>query len=264
MGLERIAVIDTENASAAKYAHEFEFDVAILQTYSPLLFVQTIKEAEAANYQAIIIDSLSAAWEGKEGAMEMVDKETARSQSKNSYFAWGKVTPIHRQMIEAIVSSTAHIFATMRSKTEYALDTDEKTKKVRPRKIGLAPIQRAGTEYEFDVVGDMDIDHNLIISKTRCSALDGQVIPLPGAQIAATLNEWLAGAPAPEEIEPEDEGLGLSESTKAAMSGEDAPAEAPAQNGRGRMNPLVCQVLPRGHQACAAGRWPDSGQAGDI
>ena len=31
-------------------------------------------------------------------------------------------------------------------------------------------------EYEFDVVGDMDLDHNLLISKSRCSALADAVI----------------------------------------------------------------------------------------
>ena len=51
----------------------------------------------------------------------------------------------------------------------------------------MAPIQRDGMEYEFDVVGDMDLDHNLLISKSRCSALADAVISKPGAKVAETL-----------------------------------------------------------------------------
>jgi hypothetical protein len=63
--------------------------------------------------------------------------------------------------------------------------------KSRPRKIGMRPIQRDGTEYEFDVVGDMDQDNTLVISKTRCPDLAGQVLRRPDIALAATLWAWL-------------------------------------------------------------------------
>jgi hypothetical protein len=46
-------------------------------------------------------------------------------------------------------------------------------------------------EYEADVVADMDIDNNMIISKTRCAALSGQVFAKPGEEIATVLRDWL-------------------------------------------------------------------------
>ena len=249
MKCKAIAVIDTENASAAKYRHDFNFDVGVLEAFSPLAYVAEIEEAEKAGYDIIIIDSLSHAWDGEGGALEMADK--AAKRYKTSFQAWGDVTPLHRQLIKAITGCKAHVIATMRSKTEYAVE-QQPGKKIQVRKLGLAPIQRQGTEYEFDIVGEMDQDNTIVITKSRCSPLHGQVISKPGVEIAEALTTWLASAgpvapvPAPIEPdgapEPEDEGLGLSESTKAAMTGEDAPAEAPAQNGRGRMNPLVCQV----------------------
>jgi hypothetical protein len=83
----------------------------------------------------------------------------------------------------------------MRAKTEYVLQEDAKGRKV-PVKIGMAPVQRDGVEYEFDVVVDLDHEHNAIVGKTRCAALDGAVINKPGAAFAATLREWLTdGAP---------------------------------------------------------------------
>ena len=37
----------------------------------------------------------------------------------NSYAAWRQVTPQHNKLIDAMLSSSAHIIATMRSKTDW-------------------------------------------------------------------------------------------------------------------------------------------------
>lgn len=198
---QRIAVIDTERGSASKYAGLFEFDTLELDTFAPMTYVEAIKAAEAAGYDVLIIDSLSHAWMGKEGALEQVDKAAKRSQSNNSYTAWRDVTPMHNALIDAMLQSRCHVIATMRSKTEYVLEENERGKKV-PRKVGMAPVQRDGMEYEFDVVADMDQDNNLIVSKTRCPALTGQVYNKPGKNVADLLKAWLSdGAPEPEKPE---------------------------------------------------------------
>jgi hypothetical protein len=43
----------------------------------------------------------------------------------------------------------------------------------------------------MDVVGDLDIDHNLLISKTRCPDLDGAVLHKPGRDLAEKLLAWV-------------------------------------------------------------------------
>jgi hypothetical protein len=116
----------------------------------------------------------------------------------NSFAAWRDVTPHHNRMVEAILSYPGHVVVTMRSKMEYVLEEGPGGKKV-PRKVGMAPVQRDGLEYEFTVVGDMDTDHNLIVTKSRCSSLADKVINRPGADMAKTLVAWLNdGAPAPQ------------------------------------------------------------------
>jgi hypothetical protein len=55
----------------------------------------------------------------------------------------------------------------------------------------LAPVQRQGIEYEFDIVGDLDQDNNLVISKTRCKKLSKQVVPCPSRDFALMVKEWL-------------------------------------------------------------------------
>jgi hypothetical protein len=78
----------------------------------------------------------------------------------------------------------------MRVKTEYILEDNGRGKQV-PKKVGLKPEQRAGIEYEFDVVGDMDHENTLVVSKTRCSELSGAVIRKPDATFAQTILAWL-------------------------------------------------------------------------
>ncbi len=194
---QRIAVIDTEHGSASKYADEFQFDTLELANFHPQNYIDGIKAAGQAGYDVIIIDSLSHAWAGSGGALELADKG-ALKYSGNRFAAWRDVTPLHNQLIEAMLSSPAHVIATMRSKMEYIQTQDSKGKTI-IRKVGMAPIQRDGMEYEFDIVGDLDIDHNLIISKTRCRALDGVVINKPGKELAETVKAWLSdGEPLPD------------------------------------------------------------------
>jgi hypothetical protein len=190
--LGKTAVIDTERGSARKYADQFEFDVLELTEYHPARYIEAIRSAEANGYQSILIDSLSHAWNATGGILDIVDRVTKRSQSKNAFTeGWREATPIHNSLIDAMTGSTAHIIATMRTKTEWVMEKDERGKTA-PRKVGTQPVQRDGMEYEFDIVADLDIDNTFIVSKTRCSSLAGAVISKPGEELAATLKEWLA------------------------------------------------------------------------
>lgn len=187
----RIAVIDTERGSASLYSDIFDFDVLELNTFSPTVYVDAIKAAEEAGYDVIVIDSLSHAWEGEGGALDLADAATKRQRTPNSYTAWRDVTPIHRAMVDAILQSKCHIVATMRSKMDYVQEKDERTGKTVIRKVGMAPIQRQGMEYEFTVVADMDLDNNLMISKTRFSPWNGVVQNKPDVKFFKTFVAWL-------------------------------------------------------------------------
>jgi hypothetical protein len=62
---------------------------------------------------------------------------------------------------------------------------------LKQRKIGLQPVMRDGTEYEFDVCGEMDQENTLQATKSRCPKLSGGVFPKPGKELADALKEWL-------------------------------------------------------------------------
>lgn len=193
----RIAVVDSEKGSAKLYADRFDFDVCELETFSPLAYVEAIQAAERDGYDIIVTDSLSHAWAGKDGALDQKDRASATGG--NSWTAWRNVTPKHNSLVDALVGSKAHIIATMRQKMEYVQETNDRGK-VEIKKVGLAAIQREGMEYEFTVVGDLDLTHTLKISKTRVAGIDiGDQFEKPGAAFAERVYGWLMSGEKPRE-----------------------------------------------------------------
>lgn len=187
----RIAVIDSERGSAKKYASDFDFDHLSLPDSNPHTYIGAIGVAAREAYSVLIVDSLSHAWEG---TLELKDDVAKRSRSGNSFDAWREVTPVHNDLVDAMLRFPGHVIVTMRTKTAYVIEEYEDANgrtKTKPVKLGLKPIQRDGVEYEFDVVGDIDIENTLVISKTRCSELAGAVIRRPGVDLAKTLMAWL-------------------------------------------------------------------------
>ena len=188
----RIALIDTENGSGDLYAGMKDipqYDISTMSApYTVEKYLEAIKEAEQAGYSVIIIDSLSHAWAGEGGLLDKQGK-IADSGRGNSYTAWRQVTPLHNQLIEKMLTSPCHIIATMRTKVDYVVEADSKGKQV-PKKIGLAPIQREGMDYEFTVVFDIDLNHNAQVSKDRTASFDGQIFK-PGEETGSTLKAWL-------------------------------------------------------------------------
>jgi hypothetical protein len=189
----KIAVIDTEHGSADLYAHMGDYDVApIHPPFTVKKYLDLITEAEKV-YDIIIIDSLSHAWAGTGGLLEEVDK---RAGSGNKFAAWRDITPMHNSLIDAILQSPAHIIATMRSKTEYVIEENDKGKKV-PRKIGMAPVQREGMDYEFTLVFDIDQSkHFAVASKDRTGLFDGTCEKITLAS-GEQLREWLDSGDTP-------------------------------------------------------------------
>lgn len=239
-----VAMVDTEHGSASKYADLFAFDVAEMHApFHPDKFIAALREAEAAGYGVVILDSISHAWSGTGGVLDLVDEAAKRSKSGNTYMAWKEGTPVQNRLIDAIVQSSVHVIVTMRSKTEYVL-ADTGNGKQAPRKVGMAPVQRDQMEYEFDVVLDMDFDNNAIVSKTRCPQLTGRVFAKPGNDVAGILSAWLQGAPTDGPKSAQDAQNGRAEGEDTAPSSNGARRSAtPATEAAG--NPFD---VPSAHE----------------
>jgi hypothetical protein len=187
----KIAMIDTERGSGELYDHLGDYDVCTIEApFEPAKFVAAIREAEKQGYETIIIDSLTHAWAGQGGLLDTHGKISDRGG--NTWAAWRKVTPQHNELVDAMIQSSCHIIATMRSKMEYAQSEDGGKKTV--KKLGMAPVQREGMEYEFTVFLDLDLNHTAASSKDRTSLFDGKYFT-PSPDTGITLINWLNNAP---------------------------------------------------------------------
>lgn len=198
----KIAFIDTERGSASKYVGEnpdgipWNFDVLELSQFSPERYTEAILAAGRMGYSVLIIDSLSHAWEGTGGALEMKQK------AGEAWSAWRHVTPVHNRMVDTILQSPCHVITTMRSRMEYVQETDARGK-VSIRKVGLSPIQRPGMEYEFDIVCDIDWSHVMVVSKSRCSEVADMTTEKPGPEFIRPVVEWLNAGEKVQQPEPQ-------------------------------------------------------------
>lgn len=190
---DKVALLDTENGSGDLYADLYSYDVCpISAPYSPEKYIDVIKGAEKAGYEVLIIDSLTHAWAGEGGILDMHTDASKNSQNKgNSYTAWRDVTPQHNALVNAMLQSKMHIIVTMRSKVSHEIQDDNGKKKV--IKLGLAPIQREGMDYEFTVVMDVAIDsHIACTSKDRTRLFDGKNFKITeetGTKLLGWLND---------------------------------------------------------------------------
>ncbi len=186
-----VALIDSERGSGELYADLMAYDVAPLEPpFTPARYVELIREAEKAGYEVLIVDSLSHAWNGQGGVLEMHDNAMAASRSGNSFVAWREVTPAHNSLVDTILGADLHVIVTMRTKTAYDLVDDGKGRK-KPVKIGMAPVQRDGMEYEFTLVMDLSVEgHVATATKDRTRLFDGTHF-VPQAGTGEALREWL-------------------------------------------------------------------------
>lgn len=198
----KIGLIDTENFSASLYSDLAEFDVIDLVTFGPDDYMRAIEMFAQGGYPVLVIDSFSHAWAGKNGILQKADEAAKRMKNPNSYTAWREATPLHEALVSAVMTYPGHVIVTMRSKMDYS---QEKTSEGRTviRKVGMAPVQRDGVEYEFDIVCDIDVDHNLVVSKTRFPEIADAVINKPNGDFWKKIYGWLnSGDAAPDNGKP--------------------------------------------------------------
>jgi KaiC/GvpD/RAD55 family RecA-like ATPase len=189
-----IALIDTEKESADGYQglNGWQWFSFKPPTYEPEMLIDALAAAAAAEYECVIIDSLSHFWMGTGGMLEQVDNSTRRAKSGSSFSSgWKEMRPVERRMIDAMTGYPGHLIVTMRTKTEWVMQDNERGKP-QPKRVGTKPEQRDGIEYEFSVVAEMDTDNVLTVSKTRVPPLKRAVITEPGPEVAQKIVDWLS------------------------------------------------------------------------
>lgn len=185
---EKIAFIDTEHFSGSLYSDLVPFDVLNLEPpYSVARYGTAIDEAVAGGYDVLIIDSISHAWAGEGGLLD--EKAKADARGGNSFSNWDQITKKHEAFKAKLLNCDVHLIVTMRAKQDYSQEKDDRGK-TQIKKVGLAPIQRDGMEYEFTTVFDIAMNHEAIASKDRTGLFDGMYIK-PDKKTGETLKKWL-------------------------------------------------------------------------
>ena len=201
----KVALIDTEHERARFYADRSDLGTGSFlyapfsPPYSPDRYKQLVQEAAGivGPDGVVIVDSLSHAWNNEGGVLDIKEK-IANQQGKNSYTAWSEAGKYQNDLINTILAVDCHTIVTMRSKMEYAMQENDRGK-MAPVKIGLAPVQREDTEYEFDIVLTIGRDHIATASKDT-TFLDrfGQIIT---PELGEQLKNWLSDGVEPERCE---------------------------------------------------------------
>ena len=202
---DKIVLIDTEHERARFYADREDLGTGSFYyapfspPYSPERYKQLVYEAAetVGTDGVVIIDSLSHAWNNEGGVLDIKDK-IAERPGKNSYTAWNEAGRYQNDLINTILAVDCHTIVTMRSKMDYVMQENAQGK-MAPVKVGLAPVQRDDTEYEFDIVLDISRDHIATASKdtTFLDKFGATITPELGAQLRC----WLDSGTEPDRCE---------------------------------------------------------------
>jgi len=186
----RVGLIDSERQSARKYADRFDFDVIELDENELNIdtYITCIKEAEKNGINVLIIDSATHAWKD---LLAEIDKIAQAKFSGNTWAAWSKGTPKQNAFINAILGFDGHVIVTMRAKTEWVIEKNDKNNKTAPVRVGLAPEQGKGIEFEFDMLMSMTAGHDALIEKDRTGKFQDKIIEKPGEKFGVQIREWL-------------------------------------------------------------------------
>lgn len=197
----KVALIDTERERGRHYASRTDGHLPhptgeflycpFYPPYSPQRYIDLVKEgAETVGEDGVvIIDSLSHGWSDEGGVLDIKDQlANSGRRGINDYTAWNEAGKEQKRLINEVFSARCHIIATMRTKMEYALELNDKGRQ-QPVKLGLKPIQRDETEYEFDVVLNIARNHYASSAKdvTFLDAWNEPVSP----ELGRMLIEWL-------------------------------------------------------------------------
>ena len=193
----KIALIDTEHERGRFYANREDLGTgeflyaSLTAPYSAEKYAQYVTEAAKVVGEdgVVIVDSLSHAWNGEGGVLDR-KAEIAQRSNKNDYTAWDDAGQIQNRLIDTILSVPSHTILTMRTKMAYAMEQNERGK-MQPVKVGLEPVQRQGTEYEFDICLQIDRTHTASVSKdtTFLDGFTGVITPELGAQLREFLSK---------------------------------------------------------------------------
>ena len=202
-----VYVIDSERGRAEAYAGDFKFKHLSLPSFTVETYIEALSLANDEGADVIVVDSISHEWNGRDGILASVDR----------FGGWKDATPRHDLFVDSLFRLPRHVIATMRAKTQYQVNEvqrrDGSGTKQEIIKLGVGPVQRDNLEYEFDVLGMLELDHSLRLHKSVIATLpNGTILQESdnpralGRRLAWAIKEWVESGEEVEVPEEADDG----------------------------------------------------------
>jgi len=178
-----IVVIDTEKESALTYADDFDFKhIPWRPPYDVAELAETITDAGRA-FSVVMVDSMSHFWRKSGGTLDVAG---------GKFGGWKKARPLQEDLVDAILGCDAHVILCARSKQAHVQEEDERGRQV-VKKLGMAAQQDDDLEYEMNIGCEIDMEHTIAVSKSRCDAVPvgRQFTAGHAGELAELYRDWL-------------------------------------------------------------------------
>ena len=159
---KKLVVIDTESGSANEYEGLMPYEVIQFDPpYTPERYIEAMEYAvrETPDIGILMVDSISHEWKLM---LEQKDAFVNDNPGCNQWTAWGPFTKRHDAFLDRLLHLPCHVFCTARSKTKYVIG-----EKNRPHKVGVNPIIREETDFDFNPEFDFSRDTHKFTVKSR-------------------------------------------------------------------------------------------------
>lgn len=180
----KIAVIDTENASAELYSDLGKYNViAITPDYTVDKFCEAVKLCTDAGMEVIIVDSTYHYWHGKGGMLEYNNNLGGRYQD------WAKTNKVYAKWLDTILQTPVHFICTSRKKQAYEIVKNDG--KTTVEKKGMEDEVRNGFDYEqtiaFNIINDK---HFVEAGKDRTRLFTGKQEFVITSETGKIIKDW--------------------------------------------------------------------------
>jgi hypothetical protein len=148
----RLAMLDTESGRGKMYSHlagGYDYGELTPQ-FTPERYIESIQGAQAAGYDALIIDSGSHEWEGIGGVLE--DADAGKDQQGNALTGlvkWAKPKARHKKFVQCLLNTRMHLIICLRAKERLVQVTNNGKKEI--VSAGFVPVQDKRFVYETTV-----------------------------------------------------------------------------------------------------------------
>lgn len=198
-----IGVVDTKAGAALQYADRFDFSVLPMARFDPADLTRVCAVAADSGIRNLIIATMSAFWSGADGMLEQVDQINQSAGARDKGTGWSAMRDTERAMTAALLGYGGNVLATVNTRVEYVVGSDDTggSRPVAP--YGGKPDQRDGFAYDFGLVLAMHAG-TATVTKARGVPLDGEVIHHPGEDLAEYITIGLAEGATGDLLDPRE------------------------------------------------------------